>query len=66
MFLTNLREPVADRDLWKRPLGAVRRHRGVRWRKVKGHQKNGGPHRAGHDRADELAVLAEKEADGDQ
>jgi ribonuclease HI len=34
----------------------------VRWRKVKGHSKTGGPHKSGNDRADELAVAAKKEA----
>ena len=64
-WLNSLQEPVANKDLWERLLRAVRRHREVRWRKVKGHQKGEGPHRAGNDRADELAVLAKKEADGD-
>ncbi len=65
-WLNNLGEPVVNRDLWERLLRAVRRHREVRWKKVKGHQKGGGPHRAGNDRADELAVLAKKEAGGDR
>lgn len=65
-WLNNLGEPVANRDLWERLLGAVRRHREVRWRKVKGHQKGGGPHKAGNDRADELAVFAKKEAGDDR
>jgi ribonuclease HI len=34
----------------------------VRWRKVRGHSKTGGPHKSGNDRADELAVAAKKEA----
>ncbi len=56
--------PVANRDLWERLLGAARRHREVRWRKVGGHQKGGGAHKAGNDRADELAVAAKKLVDG--
>ncbi len=59
-----LNGPVANRDLWERLLQATRRHREVRWKKVKGHQKGVGPHRAGNDRADELAVAAKKEAGG--
>ena len=62
-WLTGSREPVANRDLWERLLMAVGRHEEVRWRKVKGHQKGAGPHRAGNDRADELAVLAKKLAE---
>ncbi|CAN5645416.1 ribonuclease HI [soil metagenome] len=65
-WMNNLKEPVANRDLWERLLRATRRHREVRWKKVKGHQKNGGPHKAGNDRADELAVSAKKKADGDR
>ena len=61
-WLNNRKEPVANRDLWDRLLRAVRRHKEVRWRKVKGHQKSRGPHKAGNDRADELAVLAKKAA----
>ena len=41
-------------------LEATQRHREVRWRKVKGHQRTGGAHKAGNDRADELAVAAKK------
>lgn len=52
------RQPVANRDLWERLLAAVGRHRGVVWRKVKGHSRTRGPHKAGNDRADELAVAA--------
>jgi ribonuclease HI len=55
-------EPVANRDLWERLLEATQRHQEVRWRKVKGHSKTGGPHKSGNDRADELAVAAKKEA----
>jgi ribonuclease HI len=58
-------EPVANRDLWERLLGAAGRHREVRWRKVKGHQRGGGAHRAGNDRADELAVAAKGRAGAD-
>ena len=63
-WLNNLRAPVANRDLWERLLEAARRHREVRWRKVKGHQKGAGPHKAGNDRADQLAVFAKMEAGG--
>ncbi len=31
---------------------------------VRGNQTAAGPHRAGHDRADELAVAAKREAEG--
>ncbi len=65
-WLNGLNGPVANRDLWERLLEAARRHGEVRWRKVKGHQKGGGPHKAGNDRADELAVAAKKEAGGDR
>ena len=61
-WLNNLKEPVANRDLWERLLRAMRRHKEVRWKKVKGHQKGRGPHRVGNDRADELAVLAKQAA----
>jgi ribonuclease HI len=57
---------VANRDLWQRLLEATKRHQEVRWRKVKGHSKTKGPHKAGNDRADELAVAAKKKADGDR
>jgi len=53
---------VANKDLWERLLEATQRHQEVRWRKVKAHQKSGGPHKSGNDRADELAVAAKKEA----
>ena len=56
---------MANRDLWERLLGAVQRHREVRWRKVKGHQKTAGAHKTGNDRADELAVTAKREAIAD-
>ena len=65
-WLNHRKEPVANRDLWKRLLEAARLHREVRWKKVKGHQKGGGPHKAGNDRADELAVAAKKVAYGDR
>ena len=64
-WLNRRRGPVANRDLWERLLEATRRHREVRWRKVKGHQKTGGPHRAGNDRADALAVAAKRRAAAD-
>jgi hypothetical protein len=57
---------VANRDLWERLLEGTRRHREVRWRKVKGHSKTGGAHKSGNDRADELAVTAKKEASGER
>ena len=65
-WLNHLGEPVANRDLWERLLEATRRHREVRWRKVKGHSKSGGAHKSGNDRADELAVAAKKEASGER
>ena len=64
-WLNHRRETVANRDLWERLLEAVRRHQEVRWRKVKGHQKTVGAHKAGNDRADELAVAAKKQAIAD-
>jgi ribonuclease HI len=64
-WLNHLEEPVANRDLWERLLEATKRHQEVRWRKVKGHSKTASQHKAGNDRADELAVAAKKEADGD-
>ena len=63
-WLNHLEEPVANRDLWERLLEATKRHQEVRWRKVKGHSKTGGPHKTGNDRADELAVAAKKEVEG--
>jgi hypothetical protein len=57
-WLNRRKETVANRNLWERLLEAARRHREVRWRKVKGHQRTGGAHKAGNDRADELAVAA--------
>ena len=57
---------VANRDLWERLLEATKRHREVRWRKVKGHSKTAGLHKSGNDRADELAVAAKEEADADE
>ena len=64
-WLNHLKEPVANRDLWERLLAATTRHQEVRWRKVKGHSKTRGPHKTGNDRADELAVAAKKEVEGD-
>ena len=61
-WLNHRRGPVANRDLWERLLDATRRHREVRWRKVKGHQKTAGVHKAGNDRADERAVAAKRVA----
>ena len=65
-WLNRLREPVANRDLWERLLEATKRHQEVRWRKVKGHSKTAGPHKTGNDRADELAVSAKTEIEGDR
>jgi ribonuclease HI len=48
-----MRKPVANRDLWEPFIEAVRRHPGVDFRHVRGHQ--------GHiwnERADQLAVMA--------
>jgi ribonuclease HI len=61
-WLNHLGKPVANRDLWERLLEAPQRHQDVRWRKVRGHSKTGGPHKIGNARADELAVAAKKEA----
>ena len=61
-WLNYRNEPVASRDLWERLLEAMQRHKEVRWRKVRGHSKTGGPHKSGNDRADELAVAAKKQA----
>src|SRR5829696_9185467 len=61
-WLTRRKEPVANRDLWERLLQATQRHQEVLWRKVRGHSKSGGSHKSGNDRADELAVVAKKEA----
>src|SRR5919199_3360107 len=61
-WLNHRMEPVANRDLWERLLGATQRHQEVRWRKVKGHSKAEGPHNRGNERADELAVAAKEEA----
>jgi ribonuclease HI len=61
-WLNHRKAPVANRDLWERLLEATQRHQEVRWRKVKGHSKTGGPHKSGNDRADELAVVAKREA----
>ncbi len=63
-WINGMKRPVANRDLWERLVEATLRHREVRWRKVKGHQKKAGPHKAGNDRADELAVAAKREAAG--
>jgi ribonuclease HI len=65
-WLNYRQELVANRDLWERLLEATQRHQEVRWKKVKGHSKTGGAHKAGNDRADELAVSAKKEAGGDR
>jgi ribonuclease HI len=56
---------VANRELWERLLEATKRHREVRWKKVKGHSKTPGSHKAGNDRANELAVAAKEEAGAD-
>jgi ribonuclease HI len=65
-WFNHRKEPVANRDLWERLLDATQRHREVRWRKVRGHQKTEGPHKTGNDRADELAVAAKREAGRDR
>ena len=65
-WLNHLKEPVANRDLWERLLKATQRHQEVRWKKVKGHSKTGGPHKSGNDRADELAVTAKQEIGGER
>ena len=65
-WLNHLQEPVANRDLWERLLEATQRHQEVWWRKVKGHSKRPGAHKAGNDRADELAVAAKWEAAGER
>jgi ribonuclease HI len=65
-WLNQRKGPVANKDLWERLLGAVRRHREVRWRKVKGHSKTGGAHKTGNDRADELAVAAKRDVIADK
>lgn len=49
-WLTAGRRPVANRDLWERLLGEVRRHETVAWRWVRGHA--GDPL---NERADRLA-----------
>lgn len=64
-WFNHRKEPVANRDLWERLLEATQRHQEVWWRKVKGHSKRAGVHKSGNDRADELAVCAKKEVDGD-
>jgi ribonuclease HI len=53
---------VANRDLWERLLEATRRHDEVKWRKVNGYSKTGGPHKSGNDRADEVVLAAKKGA----
>jgi ribonuclease HI len=63
-WLNHGKAPVANRDLWERLLEAAQRHQEVRWRKVKGHQKIGGVHKSGNDRADELAVAAKMDVSG--
>jgi ribonuclease HI len=65
-WLNHGKQPVANRDLWERPLEATQRHQEVRWRKVRGHQKTEGPHKTGNGRADELAVSAKQEAGADR
>ena len=65
-WLNHRSEPVANRYLWERLLRATQHHKEVRWRKVKGHSKTGGPHKSGNDRADELAVAAKTKANGNR
>jgi ribonuclease HI len=64
-WLNYRKDPVSNRDLWERLLRATRRHREVRWRKVRGHSKKDGAHKSGNDRADELAVTAKKTVERD-
>src|SRR3712207_534868 len=64
-WLNQLKEPVANRDLWERLLRGTERHQEVRWKKVKGHSKTAGAHKTGNDRADELAVAAKRKAIAD-
>jgi ribonuclease HI len=65
-WLNHRQAPVANRDLWERLLKATQRHHEVRWRKVKGHSRSAGAHKSGNDRADELAVTAKKEVEGER
>src|SRR3712207_5469588 len=65
-WLNRRKEPVANRDLWERLLEATQRHREVRWRKVKRHQKAQGPHKTGDDRAEGRAVSRRKEKSADR
>jgi ribonuclease HI len=65
-WLNHRKRPVANKDLWERLLEATRRHREVRWRKVKGHSKTDGAHKVGNDRADALAVAAKRRAGADR
>lgn len=64
-WVSNLKRPVVNRDLWERLLVATERHREVRWKKVKGHSKTAGPHKIGNDRADEMAVAAKRSIGAD-
>jgi ribonuclease HI len=65
-WLNHRNESVANRDLWERLLEATQRHKGVRWRKAKGHSKTGGQHKSRNDRADDLAVAAKKMPSGNR
>jgi ribonuclease HI len=65
-WLNRRKEPAANRNLWERLRDATQRHREVRRRKVKGHQKTKDPHGTGNGRADELAVGAKQEAGADR
>jgi ribonuclease HI len=65
-WLNHRKKPVANRDLWERLLRAAERHAEVRWRKVKGHARKAGAHKSGNDRADELAVTAKKQVEGER
>ncbi len=59
-WLNGLKEPVANRDLWERLLAATRRHRQVRWIKVKAHTRATHERAAMNRRADQLAVEAKE------
>src|SRR4028118_1718100 len=61
-WLNARKEPVANRDLWERLLGAARRHPEGGGRGGGARREGGGAPKAGNDRADELAVAAKRRA----
>lgn len=61
-WITHLKEPVANRDLWERLLEATKRHQEVRWRKVKAHTKSTHERAVMNRKADQLAVEAKNRA----